>query len=176
MVKLAKFIGYVLFFMAALMYFTPKASLYYFAETQIEPYGVIVTDELVKDNGMTLSLKDATVTVKSIESAVVQSVDVAIFGLYNSIDVKNITLASTASSFVPTDIKLLNISYSILNPLNIKAYASGGFGEAEAKVSLLDRKLILKLEPSKLMNSKYRSTMRNFKKLKDGGYEYAKDL
>lgn len=174
MVKLAKFIGYFLFFLIALMYFTPKVSLYYFAETKIEPYGVIVTDEVVKDNGLTLSLEDAVITVKSIESAIIESIDIAFFGLYSKVNVKNITLASTASTFLPTDVKALTISYSILDPLNVKALATGGFGEATAKVSLLDRKLTLKLEPSKLMKRKYRSTMRNFKKLKEGGYEYAK--
>jgi hypothetical protein len=174
MVRLLKFIGYVLFFVVSLMYFTPKVSLYYFLENKIEPFGVIVTGEEVVDNGLTLSLQDATITLKSIESAVVKNVDVAIFGVYNSVDISDVTLASTASTFLPTDVKNIKITYSILNPLNIKAFATGGFGEAEAKVNIVDRDVVVNLKPSKLMTSQYRSTMRNFKKLKDGGYEYAK--
>jgi len=174
MVKLAKFIGYFLFFIIALMYFTPKVSLYYFAETKVEPFGVVVTEESVVDNGLRLSLKDAVITFKSIESAEVKNVDIAIFGLYNSIDVSSVTLASTVATFLPTDIKNINISYSILDPLNILASASGGFGEANAKVNILDKKLFLKLSPSKLMSKKYRSTLRNLNKSEDGGYEYAK--
>ncbi|MCW8839073.1 MAG: hypothetical protein OQJ77_05305 [Thiovulaceae bacterium] len=174
MVKIAKFLAYSIFFILALMYFTPKVALYYFAETQLKPYGVIMTDESVSDNGFTFGIKDAVVTFKAIESATVKDTNIALFGLYNKVKLKDITLASTAASFVPTDVKNVDISYSIFNPLNIIAVSEGGFGEAKVEVNLLDRKLYLKLEPSKVMNKKYRNTLRNLKKSKDGGYEYAK--
>lgn len=174
MVRFLKFIAYIMFFVLALMYFTPKAALYYFAESKVEPYGVVITDEDVVDNGFTLSIKDAVVTFKAIESAEVKDTNMAIYGIYNNVSVNNITLASTVASFVPTDIKNINITYSIFNPLNIVASANGGFGYAEAEISLVERKVFLKLQPSKIMSKNYGSTLRNLKKSKDGGYEYAK--
>ncbi|QFR48375.1 hypothetical protein FJR48_00990 [Sulfurimonas lithotrophica] len=174
MVKLAKVFGYSLFFVLALMYFTPKVALYYFAEMQLKPYGVIVTDENVVDNGFTLGVKDALVTFKEIESAKIKDVNIALFGIYNKVSLSDITLASTAASFVPTDVKTIDITYTILNPLNIVAVSSGGFGEVKAEVNLLEKKMLLKLEPSKIMSQKYTNTLRNLQKSKDGGYEYAK--
>jgi hypothetical protein len=174
--RFLKFIAYSGFFILALMYFTPKVALYYFAETQLKPYGVIVTDEKVIDNGFTLSIKDAVVTFKNIESATIKDTDIYLFALFNKIKISDIKLASTAATLVPTGISFIDISYTIFNPLNIVAYSSGGFGEAEVNVSLLDKKAVLKLKPSKLMSQKYRSTLRNLKKSKDGGYEYAKNF
>ena len=174
MVKTLKFFGYMVFFVLALMYFTPKVALYYFAENQLKHYGIIITDESVKDKGFTLSLEDAVVTIKAIESAKIKDINIALFALYNNLSIKDITLASTAASFVPTDVDVVDISYSIFNPLNIIATSKGGFGEAQAKVDLLERKLMVKLKPSKIMVKKYRSTLRNLKKSKEGGYEYAK--
>ena len=174
MVKISKALGYTLFFILALMYFTPKVALYYFAESHLKPHGIIITDEDVIDNGFTLSIKDAVVTFKAIESAKVSDINIAVFGLFNKVQIENIKLASTAASFVPTDVNSVDISYSIFNPLNIVATANGGFGEAEAQINLMDRNISIKLEPSKIMSQKYKSTLRNLKKSKDGGYEYAK--
>jgi hypothetical protein len=174
MVRVLKFFGYMLFFILALMYFTPKVALYYLAENELKPHGVVITDEDAQDNGFTLSIKDAVVTFKSIESAQVKNIDLAIFGLYNKVTAEGISLASTAESFLPRDIEFVDIQHSILNPLIISASSKGGFGEAELSVDILERKVLLKVQPSKLMQTKYRTTLRELKKSKDGGYEYAK--
>jgi hypothetical protein len=174
MVRLLKLLAYIIFFVFALMYFTPKVALYYFAESKLEPYGVVITEEDAVDNGFTLSIKDAGVTFKAIESAEVKDTKISIFGVYNNVSINDITLSSTAASFVPTDIKNIDITYSIFNPLNIVANANGGFGDAEAKISLVERNIFLKLKPSNMMSQKYASTLRGLKKSKDGGYEYAK--
>jgi hypothetical protein len=174
MVKFLKFIAYALFFILALMYFTPKVALYYFTESQLKPLGVVVTDESLVDKGFTLSIKDAVVTFKAIESANIKETNIAVFGLYNNVSLEEITLASSASSLVPTKVAFVDITYSIFNPLNINAFTEGDFGVADAQVNLLERKVFIKLNPSKLMSLKYKSTLRNLKKSKDGGYEYAK--
>jgi hypothetical protein len=174
MVRFLKLIAYFMFFMLALMYFTPKVALYYFAESQLKPLGVVITDESLVDNGFRLSINDAVVTFKDIESAKIKETNIAVFGLYNNVTLKDVTLASSASSLVPTSVEFIDITYSIFNPLNINAFAKGGFGVAYAQVNLLDTNVLLKLTPSKLMSLKYKSTLRNLKKSKDGGYEYAK--
>jgi len=174
MVKTAKLFGYIVFFILALMYFTPKVALYYFIESELKPLNVIISDESVVDNGFTLSVKDASLSFKAIESAKIKDINVAIFGIFNKISLKDVKLSSTASDFVPTDIRYIDVAYALYNPLHVSADAEGDFGDAELDIDLLDRKLLIKLNPSKLMSKKHRSTLRNLKKSKDGGYEYAK--
>lgn len=174
MVRLAKLFGYALFFVLALMYFTPKVALYYFAESKLKQYDVIISDENAVDNGLTLSIEDASLSVKDINSVDIKEINIAIFTLYNRVSLNDLKLASTASDFIPTNIKFVDITYSIFNPLHVSADAKGEFGVADVDVDLLDRRVLLRIEPSNLMKRKFRSSLRNLKRSKDGGYEYAK--
>ena len=173
-VKLSKIFGYVVFFLLALMYFSPKVNLYYFLEKKLSEKSVIIDDEQVVDNGFSLSIKNAKINIKSIQSATVQEVNVKVFGLYNAVSLENIKLSSVAASMIPTDVASVNIRYTIFNPLNITADAVGGFGEAEITFSILDMALHLDLIPSKKMLSSHRSTLRSLKKSKEGDYSYDK--
>ncbi len=172
--KLALFFAYLSFFMLALMYFTPKVSIYYFFETQLKPYDIIISSESVQDSGLTLSIEDGVVFVKSIDSAKIKSVDVTILGVYNALSVTEIELSSVAESFVPLKIAQVDAVYSVIDPLNITANAVGEFGEVEAVVNLLERTLHVKLIPSALMKKDYRHTLRNLKKSENGEFVYDK--
>ena len=172
--KLALFFAYLSFFMLALMYFTPKVSIYYFFETQLKPYDIIISSESVQDSGLTLSIEDGVVFVKSIDSAKIKSVDVTILGVYNALSITEIELSSVVGSFVPLKIAQVDAVYSVIDPLNITANAVGEFGEVEAVVNLLERTLHVKLIPSALMKKDYRHTLRNLKKSENGEFVYDK--
>ena len=168
------FFAYATFFALALIYFTPKQSLYYLLEKELKTYSVIISNEEVKDSGFTLKLEGAELFVKSIKSASAKEVNVKIFGLHNSVTFNDITLSSVAASFVPLNIDELSVAFSILNPLKIKAYGVGEFGEAGAAFNLLDRTLHIDIEPSDKMKKEYRNSMKQLKKSEDGGYSYDK--
>jgi len=172
--KIVKFFIYLSFFILALIYFTPKVNLYYFGESKLKSYDVVVTDERLKDNGFSLNIKDGTVVVKSIDSARFENIDVRLLGLYNFISVDNITLASTAKAFIPVVINKINIQYHILNPLNIDIFAIGEFGKVRAVFNLLKMELDLHLTPSKLMKTKYQNGLKYLKKSENGEFTYVK--
>ncbi|WP_297442925.1 hypothetical protein [Sulfurimonas sp.] len=176
MVKIVKFFGYVTFFLLALMYFTPKESVYYFAENELKNFKVIVSNEVVMDKGFTLELKNMDVYVASIESAKINEMQVALFGLYNKVEAKDIELSSVAASFVPLKISDVTLVYTVINPLHIELNAVGEFGEAHGVVNVLDKNLSLILKPSKLMRTSYRKTLRNLRKKADGEYEYVQNF
>ncbi len=176
MVKIVKFFGYVAFFLLALMYFTPKESVYYFAEHELKNFKVIVSNEEIIDKGFTLELSNLDVYFESIESAKIDKMDVALFGLYDKIEAQNIVLSSVASSFIPVKITQINILYSVIDPLHVKLNAVGEFGEVHGVVSVLDRNASLILKPSKLMRTSYRKTLRNLRKKADGEYEYVQNF
>jgi hypothetical protein len=158
----------------ALMYFTPKSNIYYFLEEQLKQQDIIVSCEEALDSGFSLKVKHGVVSVKSIESANVKELSVSVFGLYNTIEVDEISLSSTAKAFIPLNVNSVDVRYSIFNPLNIVGDAKGEFGEADMKFNVVDRNLTIVLHPSKLMLKSYRSTLRNLKKTENGEYVYAK--
>ncbi len=172
MKKLALFFFYLLLFFGALFFFTPKENLYYFAEEQLKPLGVVIGYEEARDHGFTLEIVHAQLYVQKIKSADIGSVNVGLYGLYNSVVLKNIVLDKTFEAFFPPLIEQAEIHQSIFSPFSVKANAVGDFGEAEANVDLLDRNASVVLHPSKIMLSRYKSTLKQFKKSEEGDYRY----
>lgn len=172
--KILKFFAYLSFFILALIYFTPKVSIYYYLESLAKPFDVIVSSESLDDNGLSLTIKDGVVSLKSIESATVKELNIKLLGFYNSINVKDIELSSVAKSFIPLKIGSVKIRHHIFNPIVVDANVRGEFGEAIAEINLLQRTLHLVLQPSALMQKKHQSTLRNLKKSENGEYIYEK--
>lgn len=172
MVRILKFFAYIIFFFMILIYFMPKENIYFYAEKELQKLNIVISDENVTDDGLSLKIQNADIYVKDIKSAKIDEVDVSVFGVYNHVEAKNINLTSAAASFVPVKIGLVSIDYSIINPLKVNIYSKGDFGEAKGYVDLLDKNATILLNPSKIMKTKYRSTVRNFRKTANGEYEY----
>lgn len=174
--KLFKFFGYSAFFIVALMYFTPKVSLYYFLETKLNQFAVVISSEEAVDKGFTLELDHADVYYKSIQSANIEKVDIKLLVLYNALSFQNIKISSAAKSFIPLHVQNANIKYTIFDPLHIKADIVGEFGNANVSFDILKRTLHLKLIPSALMLKSYGNTLKNMSKNENGGYTYDKTI
>lgn len=174
--KLALFFGYFLVFILALIAFTPKQSVYYFIEQEVGAFDVVISGEKVQDRFFTLEIDNAHLFAQGIETAEITTTKVTLLGVYNSIDVSGINLASIVENFAPKKVERLSVNYSIINPLNVSISANGGFGEVEGEFSILEQSLSLVLKPSKLMLSKYRTSLREFKKDQNGEYKYVKAL
>jgi len=172
MKKIGLFVLYSLLFIAALLFFTPKENLYYFAEEQLKPLGVIIGYEDVIDHGFTLEISHSKLYVQKIKSANIGTIEVSIFGVYNAVDIKNVVLDKTFEQFFPPLIEHIEIYQHGLSPLEVNAHAIGDFGEAQAHVNLSDRNGTVLLTPSKLMTKRYRNTLRQLKKTKEGTYTY----
>jgi len=152
----------------------PKISTYYLLEHEILKYKIMLSNEELHDNGFSLDIENFDIYYNEIESASVETLNVKIFALYNSIHVENLVLSSLASSFFPTKIENLHISYSIFNPLNIFAKADGEFGNAKANFYILDKNVSVSVMPSNLMLKEYKPTLQKMTKQEDGGYRYDK--
>ena len=174
--KLAIFFSFVLFFLIALMYFTPKENIYFAVENELKKYDVIVSNEKINDSGFSLILEDAEIFFKSIKSADVKEINIKIFGIYNSLSMSNITLSKAAGSFLPLNIEKVSITHSILNPLNINIYELGDNGEIEGSFNIMEMALHIIFHPSELMLKEYKNSMREFKKSEDGEYVYDKNF
>jgi hypothetical protein len=158
------------------MIFIPKVNLYHFAETELKPFGIILSHEKARDSGLSLKIEDSSLSVKKIPSANIANIEIKLWGLYNDVSVEGVVLSNAVKSFAPTKIKTINLNYNIFNPLEITAYADGAFGIARGTLSVLERKIHIDLEPSKIMKKNYKSTLRNLKRVKGGGYVYDKNI
>ena len=176
MVKLGKYLAYALFFVLALIYFMPKLSAYYLLESELQKFDVVISKENAVDNGFSLSVTDATLSVKGVDSATISSVDISALILSNTVMVKQIKLSSVASNFMPLNIDTVEISYSIFNPLSVVAHAVGGFGEADVIFDISASSIKADVKPSELMFKNYKATLKNLKKSENGGYIYEQNI
>jgi len=172
--RFLRFFAYLAFFVVALIFFAPKLGMYYFLENELKAYDVIISGETLKDEGLSLNIKDGQIFVKSIESASIKECDVTLLLFYNAINARDITLSQSAKSFIPLKVQELKLSYTVFNPLHIKVNAVGEFGSAQAQVNILDRTIHVDLQASEMMSKGYRNSLREFKKSEDGGLTYDK--
>ena len=170
--KLLLFLVYIMFFILALIYFSPKQSLYFSLEETLKSNGVILSQEKLKDKAFSLLIEDAKLSVKSIESADIKNIQVSTFGLYNSISCSDIELSKIYQSFLPLHVDSVDIVYSALNPLNVKVYSQGEFGVSESTFNLSDSTLHVELKPSDVMLRKYKQSLREYTKNEDGEFIY----
>ncbi len=170
-VKAVKFLFYILFFCVALYYFFPKVNAYYAFEKSLEKENIIISNENLIDHGFSLEIKDAIIFYHAIKVADVKKISLYSYLFVSKIDIKDIVLQKMADGYIPPKIESCEISYSLLSPLELKAQAQGDFGKATIFYSLKTKKLLVLLEPSKVMLHTYAKTLAQMKKEK-GKYKY----
>ncbi|DAB29471.1 MAG TPA: hypothetical protein CFH84_09280 [Sulfurimonas sp. UBA12504] len=174
--KLLRFFAYFAFFILALIYFSPKESIYYLLENELKTYSVIISDETLEDSGIYLTIQNAAINVKSIQSAKIQNCDVTLLLLYNSLNASDIMLSESLKSFVPLKIETLSFTQSIFDPLHLHIHAVGAFGEAKGSINLLEKTIHIELVASELMQKEYKNALREFTKSQEGGLVYDKSF
>lgn len=176
MVRVLKYLFYLIFFIFVLIYFLPKENIYFYAEKLLEKEKIVLSSEKVKDKGFCLSITDAIFSYESIEVANVKKLSINIFALYNSIKVDGVELTKAMGNYLPQNINEITIRYSIINPLFVTIQASGEFGNLSGDIDIYNAKMSLKLTPSNIMKNKYKNSLKYFKKDSSGEYHYDKSI
>ena len=174
--KIGWFFLYCSVFLLALGVFIPKSSLYFAAEKELKKFQVVISDETLEEKLLSLEVRDAKVYLKGVELAVVKQTHITLFGLYNKIELHDMTLAKVAQSMVPQKISHLQVGYSVVSPLSVKLGAQGEFGVVVGELSLQTNKMTLKLKPSKMMLTKYKKILSQMKKEQNGEYSYVQSF
>ena len=176
MVKVLKYIGYVLFFITMLLFFLPKINLYYLAQQEMQKYEVNISQAKIEEKAFGLEMEHITITYKGIESAEIQKLESAFYLFYNTLNVYSIELSALVESYLPRKIKKLQVIYSVLQPLQINFEAEGEFGFAEGTFTIATRALLVHLKPSKIFLKEYKNSLRVLKKSENGEYYYEKSF
>jgi len=174
--KLLLFLAYSTFFIVALMAFFPKENIYFLLEKELKNFDVVISKEHVDSSLLSLNLQNLEITTKGIESALIDEASVTLLVFSNSIKLGNIKLSSLVEAYLPSRIDELEVTYTVFDPLHLNAVGMGAFGEAEASFNISSRELEVILKPSKKMLSKYRNSLRRFKKSENGEYVYVQSF
>ena len=131
----------LLLFWFALLFFMPKEELFFALEKELKHYDVVINEERIESNLLSLNLINAQVYVKGIEVATIEKVNIFTLLFTTNINIKALKLDETLKSFAPQNIEVANLSHSILSPLHVSIEAKGSFGVLEGDVDLKTRTL-----------------------------------
>ena len=176
MVRVLKFLAYFLFFMLMLYMTFPKTNAFYKVEELVSAYKVKLVAENMRERLFSLEVEHMSIAYEGVKAAELAQTEILLLGLYNSIDIEGVRLIGIVKSFMPEKIASVHIAYSLLHPFSIKAEVKGDFGKAKLSYSLQEKKVLVVLQPSALMQQQFQSSLRHFKKSKDGVYYYEKSL
>lgn len=139
-------------------------------------YKVKIFENKIEENLFSLELLDGKLLYEGVQVATFQKAEIMLLGFDNSVHVHSVVLSGLVKNFLPQKIEQIDVRYSLLHPLEVQFWAKGNFGSAEGSYEIKENKIMVNLHPSKMMQMHFRSSLREFKKLKSGVYYYEKSL
>ena len=171
MKKIFKLLIYFLFFILFLLIFLPKESIYNLLEQELSTQNIIISDEKRNEKLLSLDVKNANIFYNGIEGGNISNMNFFSLFVYSKVEINDVKLLQSLSSFFPPYIKNIDLEHSVLDYQNVNISSLGDFGSLTGNIDLLNRIIILKLEPSLEMKRNYMKVLRNMK-LKEGKYNY----
>lgn len=166
-----KTIIFIAVFFVSCLIFLPKENLYNLLEKELYNYNIVVSEEIRNEELFSLKIDSAEVYFDGINAAFIKDIDITTFLIFSKINIEKTTVSKSLKNFLPSKVKSLELTHSIIDFSNIKINSSGEFGEFKGKYSIFDKKVLGELIPSQSMKSKYRNILNQFK-LEDGKYYY----
>ncbi len=136
-------VGYLAFI--ALM---PKENLYYTLINKLKQERVVIAQESLSDNLISLKGENILVFYDGIESVQAEKFTIFPYLLFNSIKISNVSAAEDLKRMFGFSADFVKISYVVWNYKSVDISAIGDFGELSGDVNLESMKVKLILEPS----------------------------
>ena len=171
MKKIFKLFIYFLTFILFILIFLPKIYMYNLLEQELSKENIIISDEKRDEKLFGLNVRDAKVYYQGIEGAKINRINFLSMLIYSKVEIDDVKLLQSLSSFFPPYIKNIVLKHSVLSLNNISVYSNGDFGVLNGNIDLINRTLILELEASSKMKKQYRRVLKQMK-IKEGKYIY----
>jgi len=169
--NILKFLAIFILFLEALIIFLPKENLYFLALQEAKEHKVFVQNKTITDNYFSFELKNSTISYEGVQAATIENFNISTYLFSSKLKISNIFLDDLVKQFLPSRIKTVQISHSILDPLNIHIKANLIQAKAYGIFSLKLRKFIIYIKPSKQFLRSYKKLLRGAKKQKNGEYK-----
>lgn len=166
-----KGILYLLVMAVLLIIFLPKINLYYAAEKMMAKQSVYISDENLKDKGISFHIENASLLFEKLPLAQVEEISLRPWILYNNVTVDTIRLNEGFADFLPSEIDKIQLSYWVFNPLHLKINGQSKESLFYGDIDLLKRTLRVHLRPDTASEKQYKSMLSKLTP-EEGGYLY----
>ncbi len=125
----------------ALLFFMPKAELYYGVEKALAKKDIRLNENSINEGIFSLHVTGITIYVKGIALAQIEELHFFTLLFYSKLDIYDLLVDEALHKQVPPHTKRLRLKHTLLNPVNLTLDANGSFGTAEGNINLLDRQI-----------------------------------
>ncbi len=161
-------VGFFILFMLLL----PKTQLWYALEHKIKDYGVIIHDEVLNEHLSTLDINEGTLYFGNMELSRIENATISLWLFYNKLSLQNLYFGKSLKMLQGIRIEQARITHHLFSPMSLSIDATGSFGSLQGSIDLLERKILLTIQASPLLQKKT-LLIRMLQKTKEG-YVYAK--
>lgn len=160
---------YILIFLFAFTVFLPKENLFYYGLKQLKTKDIEITYNKIEENYYKLAINSTNVYYNAVEVMQIQKVKSRLLFFVTSITLENVMIDDMFKKLIPSPerFKKIDLSYSIINPLEIKINGVFDEGNIKGNLNLVDKNLELNFYTSKLFKSKYNRISRLLKYSKE---------
>ena len=124
-----------------LLFFMPKAELYYTLEKTLAKQDIKLNEKHIDEGLFSLTVTDITVFVKGIALANIKELHFFTLLFYTTLDLKDLVVDETLHTKIPAKTKHLHLNHQILNPTQLTLDANGTFGIIEGNIDLMERSI-----------------------------------
>jgi len=161
----------VVFFLFSLIFFLPKENLYYLGLQELQYEKIIINSKTIKDEAFTLKIKDSVIFYDEIQALKIKDINLDVYLLSNTLKISDIALDEMLQQFLPSKIKTLELSYTILDPLVVNIKANLTQAKAYGVFDITTNTIILNIKPSRQFLKLYKELLKNMKKQTNGEYQ-----
>ncbi len=154
----------------ALVFLMPKEQLFYTLKTFLQKQKITISQDDIKDRWIDLKIEKPKLYYDGIESAIIDSISIKPWLLYNSVSAYDIKSGKDVKKMFNLKDGFAQITQAFWNPFVAKVEAEGNFGKVWGTIELKEGKIKLLCEPSK--NFKRSQIFRELFKKRDEGYVY----
>jgi len=175
MKKLFKVLVLFILFFSFLIIFLPKEKVFFYTLNALSKKNILFKSYIFEDKPYSFYLKDSKIYYKNIQALKIQDFSLNTYIVYNKLIINGIKVDDSLKQFVPSNIKNVNIKYSVLNPLFIDIDIYSKEFKVKGYIDILQEKLVLNLNVSKMFKKQYSKLLRQIKydnKTKEYKYEY----
>ena len=166
MKKIALWIAIIYSGLLFVVAFAPMQNLYFLAERTLQKTNLFVNEKHIDQTFVFTTVSGGEVYFEDIQALKFHSLGLSLWLLYNSLHIENITIGEALRDFIPLNIEFISVSYSVLNPLNVKIEGQGDFGVLSGNVNLLDQKARVNIQASIQMKDSFQKTLSFMKRSK----------
>ncbi len=143
-----KFFLILFSFYLAVVLLMPKVHLYYALKKVLASEHVMLMQDRVKDRWFDLKIEGLHIYYDGIDAAQAEDVSVWPWLFYNRIRLSGLEAGKDLRKMFDFKAEAVHVTHSVIDPMHVRLYAEGNFGQISGSVDLREGRVKLLCEPT----------------------------